>query len=138
MASPDRDNGPAAHAAEAEADGPEAAAAASLFSALQAADSSASPFVSLSDSLSAVGAAATASSPSMAWRTLPAVPPPVEGAVPGALGQLLVFFLHTIPSLLFWVIGFATITLPTWLFTLFSMSLTFTMNFTTLYVAPFF
>jgi hypothetical protein len=31
---------------------------------------------------------------------------------------------------------FATYTLPAWLFTLFSMSLTFTMNFTTLYVLP--
>ncbi|KAL7276055.1 phosphatidylcholine and lysophosphatidylcholine phospholipase [Rhizina undulata] len=34
----------------------------------------------------------------------------------------------------FWMIGFSTFTLPTWLFTLFSMSLTFTMNFTTLMV----
>lgn len=32
---------------------------------------------------------------------------------------------------------FATYTLPAWLFTLFSMSLTFTMNFTTLYHPPF-
>ena len=55
--------------------------------------------------------------------------------MPGVLGQLLVFFLHTIPSVLVWVIGFATITVPTWLFTLFSMSLTFTMNFTTMYVS---
>ena len=42
------------------------------------------------------------------------------------------FVCRIIPGLLFWVITFATITLPTWLFTLFSMSLTFTMNFTTL------
>lgn len=98
-------------------------------------------------SLSVLVSAATPSSPSpfssyiaptstMAMRTLPAVPPPVETAMPGALGQLLVFFLHTIPSILFWVIGFATITIPTWLFTLFSMSLTFTMNFTTMCVLP--
>jgi lysophospholipid hydrolase len=81
-------------------------------------------------------AASISASSTMALRTLPAVPPPVETAMPGALGQLLVFFLHTIPSILFWVIGFATITIPTWLFTLFSMSLTFTMNFTTMYVPP--
>ncbi|KIW11554.1 hypothetical protein PV08_10855 [Exophiala spinifera] len=37
-----------------------------------------------------------------------------------------------LPGGLFWLITFTTITLPTWLFTLFSMSLTFTMNFTTL------
>ncbi|RMZ84128.1 hypothetical protein DV738_g687, partial [Chaetothyriales sp. CBS 135597] len=35
-------------------------------------------------------------------------------------------------SLLFRLVAFATLTLPTWLFTLFSMSLTFTMNFTTI------
>jgi lysophospholipid hydrolase len=64
--------------------------------------------------------------------SFPAVPPPVATAMPGLLGSLLVFVLHTLPSALFWIIGFATITLPTWLFTLFSMSLTFTMNFTTL------
>ncbi|PWW72225.1 patatin-domain-containing protein [Tuber magnatum] len=33
-----------------------------------------------------------------------------------------------------WVISFSTYTLPTWLFTLFSTSLTFTMNFTTLLI----
>lgn len=48
----------------------------------------------------------------------------------GWIGWVLTF----IPRYLYWLIAFATITLPTWLFTLFSMSLTFTMNFTTLYV----
>lgn len=81
---------------------------------------------------SSVFSSSTAAS-SMAWRTLPAVAPPVDTTMPGALGQWLVFVLHSIPSILFWVIGFATITVPTWLFTLFSMSLTFTMNFTTMY-----
>ncbi|KAL9625705.1 MAG: hypothetical protein Q9160_000024 [Pyrenula sp. 1 TL-2023] len=46
--------------------------------------------------------------------------------------QLLVLLLNIIPGVLYWLITFTTITLPTWLFTLFSMSLTFTMNFTTL------
>jgi len=46
----------------------------------------------------------------------------------GALISLVTF----IPGALLWIITFTTITLPTWLFTLFSMSLTFTMNFTTL------
>ena len=36
--------------------------------------------------------------------------------------------------MLIWIITFSTITLPTVLFALFSTSLTFTMNFTTLYV----
>ncbi|KIX07221.1 uncharacterized protein Z518_01874 [Rhinocladiella mackenziei CBS 650.93] len=47
-------------------------------------------------------------------------------------GAALISLVTFIPSALFWVIAFTTITLPTWLFTLFSMSLTFTMNFTTL------
>ncbi|KAL1953701.1 hypothetical protein VTO42DRAFT_2336 [Malbranchea cinnamomea] len=39
---------------------------------------------------------------------------------------------HVAPSVLYWAVTFTTITIPTALFTLFSMSLTFTMNFTTL------
>lgn len=52
----------------------------------------------------------------------------------GWLAWLFCFFFQVVPSVLYWVITFGTITLPSWLFTLFSMSLTFTMNFTTLYV----
>ncbi|EED14313.1 Patatin-like serine hydrolase, putative [Talaromyces stipitatus ATCC 10500] len=100
----------------------------SLLSISSAVSGNDNPSLSSSSLLSATTAS------TMALRTLPAVPPPVETAMPGALGQVLVFVLHTIPSILFWVIGFATITIPTWLFTLFSMSLTFTMNFTTLMV----
>jgi lysophospholipid hydrolase len=51
-----------------------------------------------------------------------------------SLGRPVLSLLSLIPGILFWLITFATITLPTWLFTLFSMSLTFTMNFTTLWV----
>ena len=51
----------------------------------------------------------------------------------GWFAWLFTFFFQVLPSLLYWVITFCTFTLPTWLFTLFSMSLTFTMNFTTLY-----
>ncbi|KAF2872086.1 lysophospholipase NTE1 [Massariosphaeria phaeospora] len=50
----------------------------------------------------------------------------------GMLGRALLAILKVIPGFLYWIITFTTITLPTWLFTLFSMSLTFTMNFTTL------
>lgn len=38
-----------------------------------------------------------------------------------------------IPGFLYWTVTFVTITLPSWLFTLFSTSLTFTLNFTTMY-----
>ncbi|KAF2191243.1 lysophospholipase NTE1 [Zopfia rhizophila CBS 207.26] len=50
----------------------------------------------------------------------------------GLLGRVILAVLRVIPGGLYWIITFTTITLPTWLFTLFSMSLTFTMNFTTL------
>ncbi|KAI9700657.1 MAG: phosphatidylcholine and lysophosphatidylcholine phospholipase [Candelina mexicana] len=57
-------------------------------------------------------------------------PPP--GSIMGLLGRTIVFVVKVIPSVLYWLITFTSITLPTWLFTLFSTSLTFTMNFTTL------
>jgi hypothetical protein len=46
----------------------------------------------------------------------------------GILGRSVLSILSVLPTVLFWL----SYTLPTWLFTLFSMSLTFTMNFTTL------
>ena len=52
----------------------------------------------------------------------------------GLLGHVLVAMARGIPGILIWVITFSSITLPTFLFALFSTSLTFTMNFTTLYV----
>ena len=52
------------------------------------------------------------------------------------LGQILVTMARGMSGLLIWIITFTTITLPTLLFALFSTSLTFTMNFTTLYVEP--
>ncbi|KAJ5633407.1 Lysophospholipase nte1 [Penicillium lividum] len=50
----------------------------------------------------------------------------------GWIGWVFTFAFQVVPRALYWFITFTTITLPTWLFTLFSMSLTFTMNFTTL------
>jgi hypothetical protein len=49
-----------------------------------------------------------------------------------SIGSMLMLIASAIPGLLYWVVTFTTITLPTALFTLFSTSLTFTMNFTTL------
>lgn len=49
-----------------------------------------------------------------------------------SLGSMLMLVASVIPGLLYWLVTFSTITLPTALFTLFSTSLTFTMNFTTL------
>lgn len=50
----------------------------------------------------------------------------------GLLARVLLGVLQVIPGVLFWIITFTTITLPTWIFTLASMSLTVTMNATTL------
>lgn len=52
----------------------------------------------------------------------------------GAFGRLILVLLSIIPGILVWLITFTTITLPTWLFLLFSTTLTFTMNATTLCV----
>ncbi|PGH06110.1 lysophospholipase NTE1 [Polytolypa hystricis UAMH7299] len=55
-------------------------------------------------------------------------------AMAGYFVNAIIFLLQAIPKVLYWVVTFTTIVLPTWLFTLFSMSLTFTMNFTTLLI----
>lgn len=49
-----------------------------------------------------------------------------------ALTSFLLFFLRVIPRILYWLIAFTTLTLPSWLFAIFSTSLTFTLNATTL------
>jgi lysophospholipid hydrolase len=46
----------------------------------------------------------------------------------GLLGRVVLSIVSVLPSVLYWL----SYTLPTWLFTLFSTTLTFTMNFTTL------
>jgi CRP-like cAMP-binding protein len=52
----------------------------------------------------------------------------------GSFGRMILYLITIIPGILYWVITFTTITMPTLLFTLFSTSLTVTMNATTLYV----
>jgi hypothetical protein len=106
--------------------------------------SSPSPLDDALSSLSPVGLSALSpsstpllqSSITMTPPSLPTVTPQPSPIMPGVLGRLLVFCFQAIPGFLYWVITFTTITLPTGLFTLFSTSLTFTMNFTTLYVIP--
>ncbi|KAJ5798571.1 Lysophospholipase nte1 [Penicillium pulvis] len=100
---------------------------------------------SLSLSLTATTAitatASLVSAPSLATSVLsaadissfsPPFPPPIPSTMAGWIGWVFTFTFQVIPRALYWLITFTTITLPTWLFTLFSMSLTFTMNFTTL------
>lgn len=97
---------------------------------------------SLSLSLTATTATASlASVPSLATSALsaadissspPPFPPPIPSTMAGWIGWVFNFAFQVIPRALYWLVTFTTISLPTWLFTLFSMSLTFTMNFTTL------
>ncbi|KAE8442102.1 phosphatidylcholine and lysophosphatidylcholine phospholipase [Mollisiaceae sp. DMI_Dod_QoI] len=49
----------------------------------------------------------------------------------GMFGKMILFLIKLVPGILYWLITFTTITLPTFLFTLFSTSLTITMNATT-------
>ena len=50
----------------------------------------------------------------------------------GHMGHLILQSARLLLGALYWLVTFATITLPTLLFALFSTSLTITMNFTTL------
>ncbi|KAJ5219568.1 lysophospholipase NTE1 [Penicillium chermesinum] len=94
---------------------------------------------SLALGLTALPSSFTSSPTSAATAVLSPSPPPLLPPTPatmaGWFGWVLTFVFQVIPRCLYWLIAFTTITLPTWLFTLFSMSLTFTMNFTTLYAS---
>ena len=82
---------------------------------------------------SKVHTASTAVSPSPG---LPDADGTLFMALLGLLAKLLILVFRIIPGTLYWLVTFTSITLPTWLFTLFSTSLTFTMNATTLYGQP--
>lgn len=57
----------------------------------------------------------------------------VEGnPSPQVLAKAASYTVHSLPHVLYSIIGFITITLPTWLFTLFSTGMTVTLNFTTI------
>ncbi|THV89017.1 patatin-like serine hydrolase [Aureobasidium pullulans] len=66
--------------------------------------------------------------------TVPVVsslPPIAEPSNVGVAAGIILAIFTTLPSLLLWFIAFLTITLPTWLFTFLSTSLTLTVNMTT-------
>ena len=60
--------------------------------------------------------------------TVPEASQVASGSTFGLLGRVILSILGVLPSILFWL----SYTLPTWLFTLFSTTLTFTMNFSSL------
>ena len=66
--------------------------------------------------------------------TVPVVsslPPIAEPSNVGVAAGIILAIFTMLPSLLLWFIAFLTITLPTWLFTFLSTSLTLTVNMTT-------
>lgn len=96
--------------------------------------------MSLSDSLSAIQStmsATTTSNSSLASAVALATAAAQEDGQAsrtwlGLLWAMLLFTVRVIPGVLYWLVTFTTISIPTFLFTLFSTSLTFTMNATTL------
>jgi lysophospholipid hydrolase len=79
--------------------------------------------------------------PSMLNQTVTSLAANATSAVPegaqsttGMLGGLLRGVFTIIPSLLYWVVSFITIALPTWIFSFLSSSFTLTLNMTTLLV----
>lgn len=63
-----------------------------------------------------------------------AAPADVELSENNLLVRILLTMLRWLPSSLFWLVTFLTITLPTWMFTIFSTTLTISLNATTVYV----
>jgi lysophospholipid hydrolase len=57
---------------------------------------------------------------------------PSSRNIPGMIAGLFLGIFTVVPSLLYWTLSFVTLTLPKWLFSFLSTSLTFTMNMTTL------
>lgn len=62
----------------------------------------------------------------------PSVTPDSARSTLSMLGGLTLGIFTVVPSILYWTITFVTYTLPTWLFSFLSTSMTFTMNMTTL------
>ena len=57
-----------------------------------------------------------------------------QGSI-GLLARVILATFRAIPSVLYWSVTFVTITFPTWLFTLFSISFTFTLSLTSMWAS---
>ena len=97
-------------------------------------DTSPSPLSTSPTSLLSISSAIASAQASALAPPITALDTPQPSSWLGLLGYALLAMARVIPGMLIWIITFTTITLPTLLFALFSTSLTFTMNFTTLYV----
>ncbi|KAK0286387.1 phosphatidylcholine and lysophosphatidylcholine phospholipase [Friedmanniomyces endolithicus] len=81
--------------------------------------------------VSTAAAAAITATTAGSSTTIIYVPASPQSAL-GMIGGLLLGLLTVVPSVLYWTVTFLSLTLPTWLFTFLSTSLTFTMNMTTI------
>lgn len=95
-------------------------------------DSSPSPLSTSLTSLHSISSAVNSHPASALASSVTALDPSQSSSWLGLLGYAMLAMARGIPGVLIWIITFTTITLPTVLFALFSTSLTFTMNFTTL------
>lgn len=77
----------------------------------------------LTETVTALASHATSTAPDAAA---------ADQSTAGMLGGLLLGVFTIIPSLLYWLIAFITITVPTWIFSFLSRSFTLTLNMTTL------
>jgi lysophospholipid hydrolase len=68
----------------------------------------------------------------LAMSTPEPVANPPQSSTFGLFGWVILSVLKVVPSILYYVITFTTITVPTWIYTLLSISLTVTVNFSTL------
>jgi lysophospholipid hydrolase len=69
----------------------------------------------------------------LAAATLMAPSPPLPGTTTfGLLGWVILSAVKIVPGTLIWIIALATITIPTWIYTILSYSLTVTVNFSTI------
>jgi lysophospholipid hydrolase len=75
---------------------------------------------------------ADSSSDAVATATLAPIANPSQSSTFGLFAWVILSILKVVPSILYYIITFTTITIPTWIYTLLSISLTVTVNFSTL------
>ena len=92
------------------------------------------PMEEVSTTLTEGVATSSAFSNILSQKTTALVTITARSAENNMLASLLFELFRSVLNLLYWIITFATITLPTWIFKLGSKSWTLTLNFTTVYV----
>jgi lysophospholipid hydrolase len=87
----------------------------------------------MASSVSSAGVSAGPDVLQASTASISTVPADVELSENNLFVYILLTMLRWLPGSLFWLITFLTITLPTWMFTIFSTTLTISLNATTVY-----